>query len=134
MLIQVCSDINKPNGQFILPSDRMAVMTFISSLPIRKVSLLRDCSLFFVLDLEGYKGPFKYPVSYIFWNAKPIETCNCAFVFVNVSPYMLHQQIGGIGKVTEQILRNAFEIDTCKDLLEKGSFLCALFSPSSAGE
>ncbi|XP_048491699.1 DNA polymerase kappa isoform X3 [Beta vulgaris subsp. vulgaris] len=101
LLAKVCSDINKPNGQFILPSDRMAVMTFISSLPIRKVSLLRDCSLFFVLDLEGYKGPFKYP-------------------------------IGGIGKVTEQILRNAFEIDTCKDLLEKGSFLCALFSPSSA--
>lgn len=36
---QVCSDINKPNGQFILPNDRTAVMTFISSLPIRKVCL-----------------------------------------------------------------------------------------------
>lgn len=34
---QVCSDINKPNGQFILPNERIAVMTFISSLPIRKV-------------------------------------------------------------------------------------------------
>ncbi|KNA24699.1 hypothetical protein SOVF_012800 isoform B [Spinacia oleracea] len=76
LLAKVWSDINKPNGQFILPNDRLAVMTFISSLPIRK--------------------------------------------------------IGGIGKVTEHILRNAFEINTCKDLLEKGSFLCALFSPSSA--
>ncbi|KAL2945246.1 DNA polymerase kappa, partial [Bienertia sinuspersici] len=74
LLAKVCSDINKPNGQFILPNDRMAVMTFISSLPIRK--------------------------------------------------------IGGIGKVTEHILRSAFEINTCKDLLEKGSFLCAMFSPS----
>nr|XP_021852114.1 DNA polymerase kappa-like [Spinacia oleracea] len=76
LLAKVWSDINKPNGQFILPNDRLAVMTFISSLPIRK--------------------------------------------------------IGGIGKVTEHILRNTFEINTCKDLLEKGSFLCALFSPSSA--
>ncbi|CAO2813559.1 unnamed protein product [Amaranthus hypochondriacus] len=76
LLAKVCSDINKPNGQFILPNDRMAVITFISSLPIRK--------------------------------------------------------IGGIGKVTEHILRNAFEINTCKDLLEKGGLLCALFSPSSA--
>ena len=34
---QVCSDINKPNGQFILPNDREAVLTFVSTLPIRKV-------------------------------------------------------------------------------------------------
>ncbi|XP_024968527.1 DNA polymerase kappa isoform X3 [Cynara cardunculus var. scolymus] len=73
---QVCSDINKPNGQFVLPNDRAAIMTFISSLPIRK--------------------------------------------------------IGGIGKVTEHILKDVFEIKTCEDLLQKGSFLCALFSPSSA--
>ncbi|XP_074286051.1 DNA polymerase kappa [Silene latifolia] len=76
LLAKVCSDINKPNGQFILPNDRMAVMTFISSLPIRK--------------------------------------------------------IGGIGKVTENVLRDVFEIKTCQDLLQKGGFLCALFSQSSA--
>uniref|UniRef100_A0A803MC14 DNA polymerase kappa n=1 Tax=Chenopodium quinoa TaxID=63459 RepID=A0A803MC14_CHEQI len=49
-----------------------------------------------------------------------------------VGPNRLLAKIGGIGKVTEHILRTAFEIDTCKDLLEKGGFLCALFSPSSA--
>ncbi|KAF3333890.1 DNA polymerase kappa isoform X1 [Carex littledalei] len=38
MLAKVCSDINKPNGQFILPNDRGAVMIFVSSLPIRKFS------------------------------------------------------------------------------------------------
>ncbi|KAL0365306.1 UNVERIFIED_CONTAM: DNA polymerase kappa [Sesamum angustifolium] len=37
LLAKVCSDINKPNGQFVLPNERMAVMTFISSLPIRKI-------------------------------------------------------------------------------------------------
>ncbi|KAI7736672.1 hypothetical protein M8C21_011438, partial [Ambrosia artemisiifolia] len=37
----VCSDINKPNGQFLLPNDRTAIMTFISPLPIRKVCLLK---------------------------------------------------------------------------------------------
>nr|XP_043621769.1 DNA polymerase kappa [Erigeron canadensis] len=76
ILAKVCSDINKPNGQFLLPNDRDAIMTFISSLPIRK--------------------------------------------------------IGGIGKVTEHILKDVFDIKTCEDLLQKSSFLCALFSPSSA--
>ena len=37
LLAKVCSDINKPNGQFVLPNDWVAIMTFISSLPIRKV-------------------------------------------------------------------------------------------------
>ncbi|KAK9056621.1 hypothetical protein SSX86_023983 [Deinandra increscens subsp. villosa] len=76
LLAKVCSDINKPNGQFLLPKDQAAIMTFISSLPIRK--------------------------------------------------------IGGIGKVTEHILKDVFEIKTCEDLLLKSSVLCALFSPSSA--
>ncbi|KAH1098900.1 hypothetical protein J1N35_015821 [Gossypium stocksii] len=76
LLAKVCSDINKPNGQFVLPNDRMAVMTFISSLPFRK--------------------------------------------------------IGGIGKVTENILKGVFGISTCEEMLQKGSFLCALFSHSSA--
>ncbi|KAJ4834939.1 hypothetical protein Tsubulata_047374 [Turnera subulata] len=75
LLAKVCSDINKPNGQFVLPNDRMAVMTFISSLPIRK--------------------------------------------------------IGGIGKVTEHILRDVFEIKTCEDMLQKSGLLYALFSRSS---
>ncbi|KAL7002905.1 DNA-directed DNA polymerase [Sarracenia purpurea var. burkii] len=76
LLAKVCSDINKPNGQFVLPSDRMAVMAFISSLPIRK--------------------------------------------------------IGGIGKVTEHLLKDVFGIVTCEEMLQKSGFLCALFSHSSA--
>ncbi|XP_057450333.1 DNA polymerase kappa [Lotus japonicus] len=75
LLAKVCSDINKPNGQYILPNDRVAVMTFISSLPIRK--------------------------------------------------------IGGIGKVTESILKEVFGINTCEQMLEKGSYLCALFPQST---
>ncbi|KAM5549562.1 hypothetical protein ABKV19_000805 [Rosa sericea] len=76
LLAKVCSDINKPNGQFILPSNRMAVMTFISSHPVRK--------------------------------------------------------IGGIGKVTEHILRDALGISTCEEILQKSSYICALFSHSTA--
>ncbi|KAJ8506726.1 hypothetical protein OPV22_007612 [Ensete ventricosum] len=75
MLAKVCSDINKPNGQFILPNDYNAVMTFISSLPIRKV--------------------------------------------------------GGIGKVSEQILRDVLGISTCADMLQKGAVLYALFHQCS---
>ena len=38
MLAKVCSDLNKPNGQFILASQRQAVMDFVGSLAIRKIS------------------------------------------------------------------------------------------------
>ncbi|CAA6657529.1 unnamed protein product [Spirodela intermedia] len=75
LLAKVCSDINKPNGQFILPNERKAILTFISSLPIRK--------------------------------------------------------IGGIGKVTEHILRDVLGINTCEEMLKKSAYLCGLFSPCS---
>ncbi|KAF9621196.1 hypothetical protein IFM89_016690 [Coptis chinensis] len=77
MIAKVCSDINKPNGHFVLPNDRMAVMTFVSSLPIRK--------------------------------------------------------IGGIGKVTEHILRDVLGISTCEEILRKSAYLYALFSHPSIG-
>lgn len=75
LLAKVCSDINKPNGLFVLPNERMAVMTFISSLPIRK--------------------------------------------------------IGGIGKVTEHVLRDVLGISTCEEMLQNSAFICALFSSCS---
>ncbi|XP_068995274.1 DNA polymerase kappa isoform X1 [Embiotoca jacksoni] len=37
MLAKVCSDKNKPNGQFRLPATREAVLDFIHNLPVRKV-------------------------------------------------------------------------------------------------
>ncbi|XP_007559367.1 DNA polymerase kappa [Poecilia formosa] len=37
MLAKVCSDKNKPNGQYRLPPTREAVMDFIQKLPVRKV-------------------------------------------------------------------------------------------------
>jgi nucleotidyltransferase/DNA polymerase involved in DNA repair len=36
-LAKVCSDINKPNGQYVLPPSREAVLAFINTLPTRKV-------------------------------------------------------------------------------------------------
>jgi Ca2+-transporting ATPase/DNA polymerase kappa len=42
-------------------------------------------------------------------------------------------QIGGIGKVTEQMLRQVLGINTCQEMLQKAAFLCALFSECSAG-
>ncbi|RHZ10238.1 hypothetical protein DYB26_008310, partial [Aphanomyces astaci] len=32
----VCSDINKPNGQYVLPFNRQAVVKFCHHLPVRK--------------------------------------------------------------------------------------------------
>lgn len=37
-LAKICSNINKPNGQFILPSDRASIMVFMRDLPCRKVN------------------------------------------------------------------------------------------------
>lgn len=37
MLAKVCSDKNKPNGQYRLSSTRDAVMEFVQDLPVRKV-------------------------------------------------------------------------------------------------
>lgn len=37
-LAKICSNMNKPNGQYILPSDRQAIMTFMRELSTRKVN------------------------------------------------------------------------------------------------
>ncbi|XP_045593333.1 DNA polymerase kappa [Procambarus clarkii] len=36
-LAKICSDMNKPDGQYYLPPNRQLIMNFISALPIRKV-------------------------------------------------------------------------------------------------
>ena len=37
MLAKICSDKNKPNGQFYLPFDRKNIVEFVHDLPIRKI-------------------------------------------------------------------------------------------------
>ncbi|OTA68668.1 DNA polymerase kappa [Hypoxylon sp. EC38] len=37
-LAKICSNMNKPNGQYILPNDRNTIMTFMRDLPTRKVN------------------------------------------------------------------------------------------------
>ncbi|KAH8881653.1 DNA/RNA polymerase [Thozetella sp. PMI_491] len=37
-LAKICSNMNKPNGQFVLPSERNAIMAFMRDLPCRKVN------------------------------------------------------------------------------------------------
>ncbi|KAK3940039.1 DNA polymerase [Diplogelasinospora grovesii] len=37
-LAKICSNMNKPNGQFVLPRERDAIMTFMRDLPCRKVN------------------------------------------------------------------------------------------------
>ncbi|KAI9304290.1 hypothetical protein BJ944DRAFT_267053 [Cunninghamella echinulata] len=38
MLAKICSDMNKPNGQYFLPMDRVSIMAFTKDLHLRKVS------------------------------------------------------------------------------------------------
>ena len=37
ILAKICSDKNKPNGQFYLPHDRKEMLTFVSNLNVRKI-------------------------------------------------------------------------------------------------
>ena len=37
-LAKICSNKNKPNGQYRIPNDRNAIMAFMASLPTRKVN------------------------------------------------------------------------------------------------
>lgn len=37
-LAKICSNYNKPNGQYVLPSERNAIMAFMRDLPTRKVN------------------------------------------------------------------------------------------------
>lgn len=37
-LAKICSNFNKPNGQYSLPNDRNAIITFMRDLPTRKVN------------------------------------------------------------------------------------------------
>lgn len=37
-LAKICSNMNKPNGQFVLPNERTAIMEFMRDLPCRKVN------------------------------------------------------------------------------------------------
>ncbi|EXJ75965.1 DNA polymerase kappa subunit [Cladophialophora psammophila CBS 110553] len=37
-LAKICSNKNKPNGQFRIPNDRAAIMSFMAILPVRKVN------------------------------------------------------------------------------------------------
>lgn len=37
-LAKICSNINKPNGQYVLPRDRASIMTFMRDLPTRQVN------------------------------------------------------------------------------------------------
>ncbi|KAI1823019.1 impB/mucB/samB family protein [Xylaria intraflava] len=37
-LAKICSNLNKPNGQYSMPNDRNAIMTFMRDLPTRKVN------------------------------------------------------------------------------------------------
>lgn len=49
MLAKVCSDKNKPNGQYQILPTRKAVMDFIKDLPIRKVGFYMTLSFVHML-------------------------------------------------------------------------------------
>ena len=45
MIAKVCSDKNKPNGQYRVHPDKDSVMDFVKDLPIRKVIIFLNLTL-----------------------------------------------------------------------------------------
>ncbi|XP_063819884.1 DNA polymerase kappa [Pseudophryne corroboree] len=76
MLAKVCSDKNKPNGQYVIPHDRQAVMDFIKDLPIRKVpgvgkvteKMLRALGIITCTDLYQQRALLSLLFSEISWH------------------------------------------------------------------
>lgn len=115
MLAKVCSDKNKPNGQYRLASTREAVMDFIQNLPVRKV----HCILVQRNHKRSNVHPFK------------MRTCNCvATIFRFVSACFFCAQVSGIGKVSEKML-NALDISSCAHLGQQMALLSLLFSETA---
>ncbi|XP_019337975.1 DNA polymerase kappa isoform X2 [Alligator mississippiensis] len=75
MLAKMCSDQNKPNGQFRIPPDRQAVMDFIKDLPIRKVpgigkvteKLLKALGILTCSELYQQRAPISLLFSETSW-------------------------------------------------------------------
>lgn len=53
-MAKLCSDVNKPNGQFRLESNKERILEFIEQLPIRKINGIGP-STALVLDCYGIK-------------------------------------------------------------------------------
>ncbi|XP_019387774.1 PREDICTED: DNA polymerase kappa isoform X1 [Crocodylus porosus] len=75
MLAKMCSDQNKPNGQFRIPPDRQAVMDFVKDLPIRKVpgigkvteKLLKALGILTCSELYQQRAPISLLFSETSW-------------------------------------------------------------------
>lgn len=112
MLAKVCSDKNKPNGQYRLPSTTAAVMDFIRDLPVRKV---RPTSL----ELK-----LKQPCGVVILKRDGISRHRPA---VTVAFAL---QVCGIGKVSEKML-NALGVSSCSHLGQQMALLSVLFSETT---
>lgn len=55
-LAKICSDIKKPDGQYILEPNRSAVLRFVSTLPIRKVGGIGKVSERMLHEVSGMSG------------------------------------------------------------------------------
>jgi len=51
-LAKIVTDINKPNGYFILPSDAMVIKQFVSQLPCRKIPGIGKVTFQLSFDIE----------------------------------------------------------------------------------
>ncbi|XP_052280237.1 DNA polymerase kappa-like isoform X2 [Dreissena polymorpha] len=76
MLAKVCSDKNKPNGQYKIPATRDAVLAFVKDLPTRKISgigkvseaMLNAVGVFTCTDLYTHRGLLYHLYSPISFN------------------------------------------------------------------
>ena len=80
MLAKVASDMNKPNGQYMVTPTREGVLEFVQKLPIRKVQIDSYCMYWYVC--AAYCGMYMNDQSLRLGKAKQLRLNMCMYMHV----------------------------------------------------
>ena len=111
LLAKIASDINKPNGQFVLPGETDAVAAFMARLPIRKVpgigkvgALVFGVAKLFVLSIREYERSHDgSPLRPSMWHAAALQaqllvrTHGVGNISISLIGELMQTLLGGLG-------------------------------------
>ncbi|KAI9597830.1 hypothetical protein BDF19DRAFT_411760 [Syncephalis fuscata] len=118
-LAKICSDMNKPNGQYTLNNDRDAIMSFIKELPIRKLNGIGRVTeqLLSALDVKTGGDMYKQRVVLkLLLSSKSFEFISRAALGLGTTDLSIQYDRKSIS--VERTFRNLSKIDRQLDMLK----------------
>ena len=120
MLSKICSDLNKPNGQFFLAPSRDEIIEFIRALPVRKVSgigkvteeMLKSLGIVKVQELYERRGELKRLMTDCSYQ-------NFLRIFLGLGSTELEVRSDRKSMSTERTFREVSQPDKMYEILEK---------------